>query len=228
MTLRFIPDPTKVSPFEMVVRNFKEMEKRKQKEEKKRKESLAHVILMQKVFNMLGVSQAFMGTAMNGYIIDEIFPKGIFSNIKKSLLKEFFEDGFNKPEFNQTMGNLFNEISAKYNETDKIELATKIIKKFSMEDVNQILNKSTLVNQDVNIEEAKNKLKEMKLATMIMISANDEELSKLKDNLKGNELFDSIYNSEEIKSMRSTYLDDVKLENKSKNENKKKMKIKMP
>merc|ERR1712176_1346212 len=100
---------------------------------------------------MLGVSQAFMGTAMNGYIIDEIFPKGIFSDIKKSLLKEFFEDGFNKPEFNQTMGNLFNEISAKYNETDKIELATKIIKKFSMKDVNQILNKSTLVNQDVNI-----------------------------------------------------------------------------
>lgn len=228
MTLRFIPDPTKVSPFEMVVRNFKEMEKRKQKDEKKRRESLAHVILMQKVFNMLGVSQAFMGTAMNGYIIDEIFPKGIITNIKKSLLKEFFEDGFNKPEFNKTMENLFNEISTKYNEKDKVELATKIIKKFSMEDVNQILNKSTLVNQDVNIEDAKNKLKEMKLATMIMISANDDELSKLKTNLKGNALFDSIYNSEEIKSMRETYLEDEKLENKSKNENKKKMRIKMP
>lgn len=228
MTLRFIPDPTKVSPFEMVVRNFKEMEKRKQKEEKKRKESLAHVILMQKVFNMLGVSQAFMGTAMNGYIIDEIFPKGMISNIKKSLLKEFFEDGFNKNEFNSTMSNLFNEISLKYNENDKIELATKIIKKISMDDVNQILNKSTIVNQDINIEEAKNKLKEMKLATMIIISANDDELSKLKSNLKGNELFESIYNSEEIKSMRATYSENSLLENKTKNENKNKIKFKMP
>lgn len=212
MSLRYIPDSTKVSPFEMVIRSLKRFDKDRAKEEKKRKESYAYIMLMQKIFNLLGVENAFIGMYMDGFLIEDSKPKNIIAKLNKSLFEEFFAKGFDKPAFQAEFSTLLNKVSAKYNIANKNDLVIKIIKTNEAKSVDLFKNAVISNTPEEYVVQQKQRLEELKLANMILVSASPDELRVMQKDLKDSTLFNMMTANEDFNKMRNIYQSDLQNE----------------
>lgn len=212
MSLRYIPDSTKVSPFEMVIRSLEKFNKDQYKEEKKRKESIANIMLMKRLFNLIGLPGSFIGGYLDTFSIEEEKPKKVIDNLFTSLYDDFFSNGkFQKERFDEEMKNLYNIVSARYSEINSEDIFDTLVNNNEV-DMDSFENKILSTDLESFRAEQGKRLDELKLLSMMLISADGKDLAKMKAKFNKSQIVSRLTDNKEFANMRAIYQESIKVE----------------
>lgn len=214
MSLRFIPNTTKLSPLRMFERAAEEKEKAYYRNLQKKRQSVEHLMFLRRTLYCLFTDESFLGRYLEQF---EIENKKIMADLEKSqlmLLDRYLRDGlFDRIKFDADLDGLLKKLSNKYKEDEPTNIVLKIL------DNNEIVNKE-LKNPDIvdTLEnfEIKKKERNLELAflTMYLASASDKEHEKIMKAKPNSELLMTIKGQKQYKDLRDAYRNSFIKENK--------------
>lgn len=215
MSLRFIPNTTKLSPLKMFARAAEEKEKEYYRNLQKKRQSVEHLMFLRRTLYCLFTDESFLGRYLEQF---EIENKKIMADLEKSqmiLLDRYLKDGqFDRIKFDSDLDNLLKKFSNKYKEDEPTNIVLKIIEN------NEMLNKE-LKNPDVmdTLEKFESKKKERSLElsflTMYLAAASDKEHEKIMKAKPNSELLLTIKGQQHYKDLRESYRNSFIKENKN-------------
>lgn len=215
MSLRFIPNTTKLSPLKMFARAAEEKEKEYYRNLEKKRQSVEHLMFLRRTLYCLFTDESFLGRYLEQF---EIENKKIMADIEKSqmkLLDRYLKDGqFDRIRFDADLDNLLKKFSNKYKEDEPTNIVLKIIENNEM--LNKELKKPDIVDTLENFE-AKKKERSLELAflTMYLASASDKEHDKILKAKPNSELLLTIKAQQNYKDLRDAYRNSFIKENKN-------------
>lgn len=209
MSLRYIPNITKLSPLQMFLKSAKDEENKHHRKMDKKLRSLEYIMYMKQALGYFFTDN----TVLNNYLEQfEIENKKIKKNLEK--LKEdnfnryFVNDQFNKVRFEQDFENILNRLVQRFEETAPLQIAVKII------DKHEILN-GELVTPDIceNVNEYRERLKErqeeMQYLFMYLAKASTSELKEITTKRPNSELVQTIMEQDIYRQIRNSYSHDM-------------------
>lgn len=215
MSLRFIPNTTKLSPLKMFARAAEEQEKKHYHNIQKKRQSVEHLMFLRRTIYCLFADESFLGRYFEQF---EIENKKIMADLEKSqmlLLDRYLKNGeFDRARFDSDLDNLLKKFSNKYKEDEPTNIVLKIIEN------NEMLNQE-LKNPDVmdSIEkfEAKKKERSLELSflTMYLAAASDKEHDTIMKAKPNSELLLTIKGQQYYKDLRAAYRESFVKENKN-------------
>ncbi len=205
MTLRYIPNSTKLSPIQMFLKAARDDDRRFYLKREKKLRSFEYLYALRRAMGALFPDNILINDFFEQFAIQN-------KNIKKQLEKEqlailnnYFENNnFNKIKFEQDFITLTNRLSEKFNESDPTMLAIKII------DKNELRN-GELVQPDIcqDIGEFKQRYldrnDELKYLTMYLATASVSDIKNLNQQKPNSELLEIIQGKEEFIKLRQSY-----------------------
>lgn len=216
MSLRFIPNTTKLSPFKMFARHAEEKEKDHYRQIQKKRQSVEYLMFLRRTLYCMFADDTLLGKYFEQF---EIENKKIMADIEKAqqvALDRYIIDGkLDRNKFDSDLSNLLKIYSHKYKEEDPTNIALKII------DNNEMLN-NELKKPDIydNLElfekKKKERLLELSFLTMYLASASDKEHNTIMNAKPQSELLTTIKNQQSYKDLRDAYRNS--LINETKNE----------
>lgn len=224
MSLRFIPNTTKLSPLKMFALAAETKEKEYYKNLQKKRQSVEALMYLRRTLYCLFGDDTFLGRYFEQF---EVENKKIMEDLERSqiyLLDRYLKDGrFDRVKFDSDLDNLLKKFSNKYKEDEPTNIVLKIIEN------NEMLNKE-LKNPDIvnTLEQFELKKKERNLElsflTMYLAAASDKEHDKIIKLKPNSELLSTIKNQQSYKELRNAYRNSFIIENKNEIENSVKLK----
>lgn len=205
MSLRFIPNNTKLSPIQMLLKAATDEEHRNLLKREKKMRSFEYIYNLRRTMGMLISDSFVLNEFFAQYLIENREIKKQIEKEQKALLKEYFSNNeFNRVKFEQDYKSILSNLASRLNETEPSMIAIKLI------DRNELKN-GELQNPDVytNINEFKQRYlernEEIKFLTMYLATASDKELKTIKEHRPNSEIVEHLRTREEFVKIRSAY-----------------------
>lgn len=215
MSLRFIPNTTKLSPLKMFARAAEEKEKEHYRNIQKKRQSVEHLMFLRRTLYCLFTDESFLGRYFEQF---EIENKKILADLEKSqmvLLDRYFKNGeFDRIKFDADLDLLLKKFSTKYKEDEPTNVVLRMIENNEM--LNQELKTPDVVNSLEKFE-AKKKERSLELSflTMYLAAASDKEHEKIMKAKPNSELLMTIKGQQQYKDLRAAYRNSFIQENKN-------------
>jgi len=205
MSLRYIPNNTKLNPLQMFLKFAKEQEDVAHRKMIKKRQSVEYFMLMRKALGYFFTDNLFLASYLEQFELENKKIKKNLEKVQADTLKKYFENNsFNKDRFEQDFQNILSSLSVRFNESEPLSLAVRIIEK------NEIVT-GELIKPDVcvNLDEYKTRFKErqeeMQYLFMYLAKASDKELSQIKTLKPNSELVQSVTDSDLYIKIRQSY-----------------------
>lgn len=224
MSLRFIPNTTKLSPIKMFALAAEEKEKEYYKNLQKKRQSVETLMYLRRTLYCLFSDDTFLGRYLEQF---EVENKKIMADLERSqiyLLDRYLKDGqFDRIKFDSDLDNLLKKFSNKYQEEEPTNIVLKIIENNEM--LNNELKHPDVVNTLEQFEvKKKERNLELSFLTMYLAAASDKEHEKIMKAKPNSELLSTIKSQQSYKDLRAAYRNSFIIENKDEIQNAVKLK----
>lgn len=205
MSLRYIPNNTKLSPIQMLLKSARDEEHRNLLKRDKKMRSFEYIYNLRRTMGMLISDSFILNEFFAQYLIENREIKKQIEKEQKAMLREYFSNNeFNRVKFEQDFTTILSNLSSRLNETEPSIIAIKLI------DRNELRN-GELKNPDVYNDLAEYKQRhlerneEIKFLTMYLATASDKELKIIKENRPNSEIVEHLKNRDDFIKLRAAY-----------------------
>lgn len=212
MSLRFIPDSTKISPLKMFLNYAERKEKKELKIREKKLLSFEYFLYTRGMLNNLfGFQGQFLNSILNEFNIEEKNSKQILKELLSNFEEKYFKSGkLDIAMFERNYSFNLKEISEKFKTTDEHIIADIIV---SRNEYKEVLQKEDSNNFE-SLQEFKKSLeerkKEMEFLTMYLAKTNKEDYSRFIDKNESSQLVNDIAARSLFVKMRNEYQEELK------------------
>lgn len=213
MSLRFIPDESKLSPLKMFLKYAEDKEKQRFIARRKKLLSLEYFLYVRgTIRDMFGFQELFINSMLDEFNIKEKEPKEVLNEIFSNMDSKYLINGkLNFNLFNNDYNERFDFLANKYEEKNEVLLVQEVINNndYEVKDIIVFKNNKELNNISEYKFNLANRIIEMEFLTMYLAKTNDKNLKDILDKNEDSQILNDIINKELFINIRKEYQEKI-------------------